>query len=105
MLSGIRLAVPALFKNRLATYDRAEQAYHARRRSYEKDIITNCPGIRLSGIQKPMIERLQRLYEEYYQETDAGRIVSQVLAERSGDFADRLSLLLLAAIGAVMVSA
>lgn len=105
VLSGIRLAVPALFKNRLATYDRAEQAYHARRRSYEKDIITNCPGIRLSGIQKPMIERLRRLYEEYYQETDAGRIVSQVLAERSGDFADRLSLLLLAAVGAVMVAA
>lgn len=104
VLSGTRLAVPALFKNRLATYDRAEQAYHARRRSYEKDIITNCPGIRLSGIQKPMTERLRRLYEEYYQETDAGRIVSQVLAERSGDFAGRLSLLLLAAAGAVIVA-
>ena len=48
VLSGIRLAVPALFKNRLATYDRAEQAYHARRRSYEKDIITNLETIMCS---------------------------------------------------------
>ncbi len=105
VLAGMRLAVPALFRKRLAAYDKAEQAYLGKRRSYEKDIIANCLGIRLSGIQKPMMERLRRLYEEYYEKTDARRIVSQVLAEHSGDFAGRLSRLLLAAAGAVMVAA
>lgn len=103
-LAAIRLAVPAAFKNKLAIYDRAEQAYHSGRRSYEQDIIANCLSIRLLGIQKSMLERLRQLFTVYYQQSEAGRIAGKTLADRSEEFAGRVTPLLLAAVGAVMVA-
>lgn len=104
-LAGVRLVTPVALKNRLAAFDRAEQVYYAKRRSYEKDIVSNCLSVRLLGIRKAMLERLQQLFESYYRETDAERIVWQTLAERSEEFADRLTQLLLVAAGAVMTAA
>ena len=104
ILAGIRQMVPVLFRNRLAAYDREEQMYLARRRSYEKDIMANCLSVRLLRIQKPMLERLGCLSEQYYEKSDANRIAWQTVADRSGEFADKLTQILLVTAGAVMVA-
>lgn len=103
-LAAIRVVIPIFLRKRNAEYDIRVKEYYAKQRAYETDITAN-PGIlRLFGIEKPMIQRLNRMYLEYHTKTEKGSIVCQVLSQQCLEFTDKFIRVLLLAVGAVMVA-
>lgn len=104
LLALTRLITPLIFRTKLAGYEKAAQAYRAKRRSYEADIISRPYINKLLGIQKPVLDRAGQLFIKYYQETKKHAITCEVFSEQAQELVNKTTLLLLFVSGAVMIA-
>lgn len=103
-LVALRLIVPTLLRKKMAVYDVDTKAYQALRRSYEMDITTRPVILRLWGIGKSIIQRVNQLYLTYHSKTETNYISYQTLIQQFENFFDNFAKVLLFVIGAIMVS-
>lgn len=102
-LAAIKLAAPVFFKKKLAEYDKAQKQYAAKRRTFEADVI-NYPYIAKNwGLQKVLLERINKLFADYFYEKQSHQINCQVFFEKLTDFIGQFTQLLLIVAGAILV--
>ena len=104
LLTVIKLVTPLLFKEPSAKFDRQEKEYLAVRNGYEADVITAPHMIKLCGIKNPVLNRMGKLFQKYYEETAARKISCTVFFEQAKEFMNHFTLILLLLSGAVMVA-
>ena len=104
VLALIKLISPIIFKDKLAGYDRLEREYRTKRRAFESDITTNPSLIKLWGLQNSFLNRVRKLYTDYYREVESKYINLKVYSGQSGDFLNRFSNLSILILGSVMVA-
>lgn len=104
LLTLIRLVIPVLFKTKLGEYDKLEQAYRAKRRAYESDVITKPYFNKLLKIQKPVQERINQLFTQYYKKTESKAVTYRVCCEQLQELVNKITMILLLLLGAVMIA-
>lgn len=104
LLTVIKLVTPLLFKEPSAEFDRQEKEYLAVRNGYEADVITAPHMIKLWGIKNSALNRMGKLFQNYYEETAARKISCTVFFEQAKEFMNHFTLILLLLSGAVMVA-
>ena len=104
LLAAVRLIVPLMLRKRLAGYDALAKEYQAKRRSCETDVTARPCVLRLWGIEKPILKRIDRLYADYHAKTESRYITCQSLSQHMQEFSNSFTQLLLFLAGAVMVA-
>lgn len=103
-IGTIKFMMPILFKERLALFDKREKAYQAKRRDCESDIITRPDMIKLWGIRKGVVERIDNLFQKYYCDSAIYQINCKVIAEQTQTLANQVSIVMMLFVGALMVA-
>lgn len=103
LMTLIRLIIPVFFRTKLGEYDKLEQIYRTKRRVYESDVITKPYFNKLLGIQKPMQERLNQVFIQYYKKTESGAITCKVCSEQLQQLVNKSTMILLFLFGAIMI--
>lgn len=104
LVSILKLGVPVCFRGKLAKLDQKAREYQGERRAYETDLTRKPHLIKLWGLGGPLLERMQRQYEDYYEKTEKVYLKYQVLADAAPALLGQLGTLFLFVIGAVMVA-
>lgn len=104
LLTVIKLVTPLFFKEPSAKFDRQEKEYLAVRNGYEADVITAPHMIKLWGIKNSVLNRMGKLFQNYYEETAARKISCTVFFEQTKEFMNHFTQILLLLSGAIMVA-
>lgn len=104
VIPSAKLAVPAFFKKRLAAYDRQDNAYQAKRRDYETDLVRMPYIAKMWGIENSFKNRIDRLFDEYFRCNASSKIICEVCAEQMQTLIGQAAMVFLLFIGAAMTA-
>ena len=102
--SSLKLIVPLAVRRLQAKYDEQERGYTTETRKMEGEMTKSAHSIKLFGMEKGFIERLDRMYCEYYKNIYCRSIKAHALAEHILSFVDSFCVLFILYIGAIHVS-
>ncbi len=104
VIAAVKLVFPLWFREKLAEYDREEKAYQAKRRAYEKDIVTRPYLIKLWKLQQKSRELIDELFLQYYRSHATHQITYKVCSEQGQALMNQVTMVLLLFAGALMVA-
>lgn len=103
-ISALKLVVPAVTKKTLAKYKIKDKQYKTTLRAYEMEMTEKPHMIRLYGMKKAVIARLDRLYMEYFHKVVKKNSRYKTIADSILSMLDTVCVLLILFVGALMVS-
>lgn len=103
-VSLIKLIVPMLVKKLEAWYDKENRSYNENREQVENEIAGKAYLIKMWGIGKSYIHKMDQMYQEYYKNTYRKSVKCTTIANNASGFTDTLCVLVILLIGAVLVS-
>lgn len=103
-ISALKLVVPAVTKKTLAKYQIQDKEYKTTLRAYEMEMTEKPHMIRLYGMKKSVIARLDGLYMEYFHKVVKKNSRYKTIADSILSVLDTVCVLMILFVGAVMVS-
>lgn len=103
-VSLLKLLVPIMVKKLEARYDKETREYNGRVRACEMELVKNPCVIKLFGLSSPLVERLGRMYQEYFKRTFSRSVKCSTVGKNVSSVLDTFCLLIILFAGAVMVA-
>lgn len=103
-ISLIKLTVPMAVKKIASKYDKETREYRSSVRALETEITKKPHIVKLYGLSESLIERLDKLYKNYYKTVFCKSSKYNTLADSVLSFLDIFCILLILFVGAIMVS-
>lgn len=103
-VSLLKLSVPIGIQKLNAKYDRENREYFTNVRVYE-NVLTHSPWqVKLFGIKERVLDRLDHLYKENYENVQSKNIVLQTVSKNVSEFLDQFCILLILIAGVYLVA-
>lgn len=104
VITCLKLFMPTLLKKIDAEYDYQRRLFKSKVRGYETEISNKPHMIKLFGLSKALIEKIQAVFERYYNETYCKEAWFSVIYKNVSAFVERFCYLLVLFIGVIMTS-
>lgn len=103
-ISVLKLVVPIVVKNVEAKYDLLMREYYSDRRVYEMQIVKNPSSIKLLGLTKYFIQKLDDIFKQNFKTIEVKYIKCKSFTKNISALFDTFSIILILIIGAVFVA-
>lgn len=103
-VSMFKLIVPVMAKKLQTKYDKQTREYNTRVRAYETEFTKNAWQIKLFGLSKMLIKRLDSKYYEYYNGVYRKNVKCLSVADNILSFLDTFCMFLILFVGAFIIS-
>lgn len=100
----LKICVPIALRKIQAKYDRETREYQTYFHAGEAEITEKPHIIRIFGLSKPLIRRLDQLFQTYYQDVLKKSVVFAAIADTAFAYLDTFCILVILFIGAVMAA-